>query len=499
MNKHDEPARKAVDAVRRGSAASLETLLDAGDAEHWIALDLGIRRRSWYWSDTLPSMAWVRAGEPPANEPSLAVALCHPDGRIRQAALVSGAAVPALLPLVAVRCADWVVPVRAQARELLRAALVEADPTTLATVTAVVLRTARRRHGEYAQELVVETLRQADDELTDALLGSRDRATRRLAHRIAIGRDRFSPARLARLAATDDDVVVQDMCADAALARVGDGRHDEVLRLLLGSRHSRVRAAGVTALGRTGRAEEATAFLVDRSGIVRACARWVLRRNGQDPLPHYRKACAGPAAAVSPGAVAGLGECGTRADADLLRPLLAHPSGPVRARAVGGLRTLGAAEPTWLRPLLDDPSASVVREVSVALVPYAAELPEAWLWERLAVDRPRHARTAAYRLLSGHRSTVRLRCHLSLLDDPEPGLRGRARAAVPRWDPADAASVYAALSTGERTRLDTLIDRAEPVLGGRVVELLRWYLRAGRGTHGAQPAVVRQDLAAPPR
>ncbi|MEU2514112.1 HEAT repeat domain-containing protein [Streptomyces syringium] len=367
---------------------------------------------------------------------------------------------------------------------MLRAALAEPDPTTLATVTAVVLRTARRRQGEWARELVVETLRRADDELTDALLGSRDRATRRLAYRVAIGREHFSPARLAHLAATDDDVVVQDVCADAALARTGDGRHDEILRPLLGSRHARVRAAGVTALGRTGRAEEATGFLADRSGLVRACARWVLRRHGRDPLPHYRKACAGPAAAVSPGAVAGLGECGTRADADLLRPLLAHPSGPVRARTVGALRTLGAADPTWLRPLLDDPSASVAREASVALLPYAAELPAAWLEDRLAVDRPRHVRTAAYRLLSEHRGTVPLRCHLSLLDDPEPGLRTRARAAVPRWCPADAASAYAALSPVERTHLDTLIDRAGPALGGRAVDLLRWYL--GAGTQQAQ-------------
>ncbi|MFF5126860.1 hypothetical protein ACFY41_07930 [Streptomyces syringium] len=486
MNKQDEPARKAVDAARRGGAASLESVLDPGDAEHWIALDLGIRRRSssWPWSDTLPSMAWVRAGEPAANEPSLAVALCHPDGRIRQAALVRGAAVPALLPLVAVRCADWVAPVRAQARELLCAALAEPDPATLAAVTAVVLRTARRRQGEWAQQLVVETLRRADDELADALLGSRDRATRRLAHRIAIGRERFSPARLAHLAATDDDVVVQDLCADAALARTGDGRHDEILRPLLGSRHSRVRAAGVTALGRTGRAGEAAAFLADRSGVVRACARWVLRQHGRDPLSHYREACADPAGAVLPGAVAGLGECGTRADAGLLRPLLTHPSGPVRARAVGALRTLGAADPAWLRPLLDDPSASVAREASVALLPYAGELPVAWLWERLAVDRPRHVRTAAYRLLSEHRGTVPLRCHLSLLDDPEPGLRGRARAAVPRWCPADAASAYAGLSPVERSRLDTLIDRAEPALGGRAVDLLRWYLRAA-GEDGA--------------
>ncbi|MEV6670689.1 hypothetical protein [Streptomyces sp. NPDC051162] len=481
MSKQTGSARQVVAAALTGSAATLEEVLGPLGPEGWVALDLGVRTVAWYQHGGLPSNSWARAGERPANEASLAVALCHPDGRVRQAALAAAASVPALLPLAVVRCADWVAPVREDARALFRAALSAATPRAVAEVTAVALRVAGRRHGAYARDLLTEFLRSAGQELIDTLTASQDRATGRLGYRIAIGQGRFSATGLARIAATHGDVVVQDLCADAALARAATaGQYAEIVGPLLGSRHSRVRAAGVTALNRTGGVEEAAAFLTDRSGMVRACARWVLRQHGVDPLPRYRAICAGPPGAVRPGAVAGLGESGAKADAELLRRLLAHPVAAIRARAVAGLRGLGAVEPEQLSPLLTDPSAAVVREASVALVPDATRLSELLLWERLAPDRPRHVRTAAYRLLSAHRGTVELRCHLTLLDDEDPRLRAQARAAAIRWTPGYGASAPAALSSSERAHLDALIDRSAPLLDSATMARLRWYVKSGR-------------------
>lgn len=439
-------------------------------AQDWVALDLAVRGQ-WI----LPAADWARAGEPAPSEAALAGALCHRDGRVRQAALLAPGAT-ALLPLVTVRCADWVEPVRKQAREVLQRALPAASPEVLATATAVALRTAERRHGGFARDLLMAAVQ--DAEVTDALLDSEDRAARRLGHRIAVEQGRFSPARLARIAADDHDIVVQDLCADAALAGVRDGEDGEVVELLLNSRQSRVRASGVTALNRTGNTGRATAFLTDRSGLVRACARWVLRRHGIDPLPLYRAACA--SADVSPGAPAGLGECGTRADAGLLRPLLTHPQPRVRARAVAGLRQFGADEAERLMPLLDDPSAAVVREVSAALLPSADRLPEAWLRERLPADRPRWVRTAAFRLLSAHRPVVQLRCFLELLDEPDPTLRAAARTALGGWAPSGAPAAYRALPDEDRARLDALLDHATATVGEWKVTTLRWYLQASR-------------------
>ncbi|MCC3777674.1 hypothetical protein [Streptomyces sp. UNOB3_S3] len=477
----DDLALAVATAARRpAEGTTLESLLDTGDPRRWVALDLGVRRLPWYWPIGLPSMAWLPTGEPPSGEPVLALALCHPDGHMRQAALERAAGVPALLPLVAVRCSDWVGPVRDLARALLRAGLAGAEPRAVALVTAVALRTAARQHGAHAHDLLMDILEHAGAEVTDTLLDSSDPATRRLGYRIAIRRNRFSPARLARIAATDTDVVVQGVCADAVLARTKDGRHGELLDPLLRARAAQVRASGVTALHRTGRSGEATAFLTDRAGIVRACARWALRQRGTDPLPRYRELCAGPLADVPPGAAAGLGECGTREDAALLHPFLAHPVARVRAQAVAALRALGAIDPERLRPLLDDPSAAVTREVATALVSSGDRLPEPWLWERLAPGRPRRVRAAAFRLLAVQPCVFQLRCHLTLLDDADHRFREQARAAVLRWAPAYAPAEYAALPADERARLDALVDRAVPVLGEHNVRLLRLCLGAAR-------------------
>ncbi|MFF4407032.1 HEAT repeat domain-containing protein [Streptomyces sp. NPDC001404] len=468
MNNRTDLAHIVVKATESGHAAPLSALLGPIRAQDWVALDLAVRGQ---WS--LPTAGWARAGELAPNGAALAAALCHRDGHIRQAA--PGAA--ALLPLVAIRCADWVAPVRNQARELLRGALPQAAPEVLAAVTAVALRTAQRQHGGFAHDLLVAAAREPG--AADALLACEDKAARRLGHRIAVEQERFSPTRLAEITATDGDVVVQDLCADAALAAAARaGEYGGILGPLLGARQSRVRASGVTALNRTGDTVRAAAFLTDRSGVVRACARWVQRQHGIDPVPQYRTACA--SADVSPGAVAGLGECGTRADAALLRPLLAHPRPGVRARAVAALRALGADDAERLLPLLDDPSGAVVREVSTTLTPSADRLPEAWLRERLTADRPDRVRKAAFRLLSAHRSMARLRCFLDLLDDPHPTLRAAARTSLARWAPADAAAGYRALADEDRARLDAQLDSAAATIGERKVTVLHWYLQASR-------------------
>ncbi|MFE3071228.1 hypothetical protein [Streptomyces sp. NPDC059247] len=78
-------------------------------------------------------------------------------------------------------------------------------------------------------------------------------------------------------------MVVQDLCADALLARVTGPSDRDLLAPLLGARYHRVRAAGVTALYRGGTPADAGAFLSDRSPLVRACARWVLGRADVGP------------------------------------------------------------------------------------------------------------------------------------------------------------------------------------------------------------------------
>lgn len=387
---------------------------DVRDPLAWLRLDEALRRAPYAPAD--PAV------------PELAITLCHWDGRIRQAALEQAAGRPVLLPLVVIRCADWVEQVRERARELLRAAL---DADTAVALAPLILLFGRRGRGAFAIELLDEVLRRASREQLAPLFIHPDRAVRRFVRRLTVEKGLLSPAELARAAAQDADTVVQNLCAEAALAAVAKtGDYDEVLGPLLGARNPRVRSAGVTVLRPAGRVELAVGFLGDRAPVVRACARYVVRQDGVDPLPLYRAWCA--AAEPEPGAVIGLAECGGRADAELLWTLVGHPTGAVRARAVAGLRVLDVADVRRLRPLLDDPAAGVVREVAAALLPSAGLVPEEWLTERLGARWPRAVRVAAFRLLDARGGGVRREVAEVLLDDPDVKLRGWAEHAVKR-------------------------------------------------------------------
>ncbi|MFB7777057.1 hypothetical protein [Streptomyces bauhiniae] len=345
-----------------------------------------------------------------------------------------------------VRCADWVGPVRDRARELL-AEILDAD--TAVTLAPMILRVADRYRGDHALGLLDGVLRRAPRERLAPLLLAGDRAVRRYAYRMAVEEGTLSPVELARAAAEDDDAVIQGRCAEAALT---EGPGAKALEMLLGARNPQARSAGVTALRRLGEPERAVDFLADRSALVRACARYVVRQHGIDPLPWYWARCADPA--VEPGAAIGLAECGERADAPLLWALLEHPAPGVRARAVAGLRTLDVTDVGRLRPLLDDPAPGVVGEATLALLPSARELPAEWLLSRLDAGRPRWERVSAWRLLDAHGDVVRLQAAVPLLTDADVRLRTWAEHAVLRVERREPRAV-------RNPEIAALLDRAE--------------------------------------
>ncbi|MFF7947435.1 hypothetical protein [Streptomyces griseorubiginosus] len=428
-------------AVRLAEGAGLrEALPDAADPAVWIALDTEARHSPWSSADGTWLPAWerteqgrtltdaLRRGEE-LTDARLALALCHRDGRIRKRALGRAAGRPELLPLVVLRCADWAEPVQETARRLLAELL---DTDAAVRLLPLILRIGRRGRGDFVTDLAAGLLRAAAPETLAPLYTDADRTVRRYAYRLAVEEGHLSPIELARAAARDTDMVVQSLCADATLAAVAEGgADDDVLETLLGARGAHVRAAGVTALRRAGRSERAVEFLGDRAGVVRACARYVVRQGGGDPLAWYRERC-GTAGDLAPGVVSGLAECGDRADAGLLRALTSHPVAAVRTRAVAGLRALDVTDVERMRELLDDPAPGVVREAALALVPSAQALDDQWLMARLGADRPRAERVAAFRLLSAHDGVVGRRAALALIDDPDDQLRHWARQAVRR-------------------------------------------------------------------
>jgi hypothetical protein len=452
-------------------------VFDPADPAVWIELDAAVRHNGWSRADDTWLPAWQRTEQGSTltdafrrgealSDGRLALALCHRDGRIRKRALGEVAGRPELLPLVVVRCADWAEPVRDRARSRWAEAV---TAETAAALAPLALRIGVRHRGDFAVGLVDKVLRSADREALLPLLTHTDRTVRRFAHRIAVEEGFLSPAELARSAARDDDTVVQGLCAEGALAALAEGdADDDVLEPLLAARNPRVRSAGVTALRRAGQGERAVGFLGDRAGVVRACARYVVRQSGGDPVAWYRRRCADAGdPTLSPGVVSGLAECGNRSDAEALWALTGHPDPVVRARAVSGLRLLDVGDVRRLRALLDDPAPGVVREATLALEPSARMLDDGWLLERLAVGRARETRVSAFRLLNAHDGLVRLRAAVALVDDPDDKLRHWARQSVQRWHPtADVAS--GAAEVGE------LLGRARHLFSDYVLRTRMW-------------------------
>ncbi|MFI5982860.1 HEAT repeat domain-containing protein [Streptomyces sp. NPDC051555] len=454
---------EAAEHLARGAA--LTEVLDPADPAAWIALDEGVRGLP-HRDDALPALLRSRPH----------TALCHPEGRVREEAvrqLAQGAwRGPSLLPLVVIRCADWAGPVRTRARALLARTLADSPTETLVALTPLVLRLGARGRGEWARDLFEAALGDAPAAVLEALLGERDPAARRFAGRLLLGSGRRGARELARAAAREGDPVLRRLWTDGALAALAAGAPrsdaDAVVDLLLGSRSGQVRAAGVTALRRTGRAAEAAAHLTDRTGIVRACARWSVGQDGGDPRTRYLELCAEPRT-VSGGAVLGLAECGRRADAPLLRALLTHPRPAVRAGAVAGLRLLDATDTALLFPLLTDPAGAVVREAALALLPSVDRLPEATLVELLAPAQPFAQRRAAHRLLHARGGVAGLRADVLLLDDLDPSLRRRAEQHVrAMWSP------YAppVLPAGD-PEVGALLERCSGLFGDHVINLMR--------------------------
>lgn len=416
-------------------------------------------------------------------------------GRYRRA-LGRAAALYPPLDLVLIRCADWAPPVRGRARRVLGRLVARYPVDSLVHLAPLALRLGRREHGAWAVEQLEAALTgrysllaawwrpgrasttwswnsltpaQRADAL-ERLCRGRDLPSRRFAARLITEAGGTGVRELARRAALESDPVTARLWTDAALRSMApDGPDRAAIDTLLAARGPMVRAAGVTALRGAGRAFEAERYLADRSGLVRACARRVVSWAGGDPAGDYLALITAPGR-VSPYAVAGFSECAEHVDAPILRDLLGHPSGTVRAAAVAGLRRLDdATEDALLLPLLDDPSASVTREAALTLLQVVEGLDPHHLTERIDPVRHLHVRRAAFRLLRAMGGIHELRAAVTVSKDPDPFLRATARTIVSGWD------WRFTWRTGdaELSELEALLARSTHVLRGYDIQLQR--------------------------
>jgi HEAT repeat protein len=359
----------------------------AGDVRQWAEFDIDVRR------------TWWSGGSPRTPREALAVEACAPDGHLRQAAVsrLSVGLDPEALPLLLIRCVDWVPQVRAAAR---KAVLSKLDESALRAMLPLIGVLRRRQVDDWMTKLLRDTL----PRLLDTALASGDRESRRWTHEEATRAGLLPPARLLEIALRDNDFRIRSRCGDALLDR------GEAVEELLAAGTPKIRMRALTLLD----LDTAVAHLADRASAVRSMAQALLLKAGDDPAAHYR---ALPATA---GVVAGLGETGTAADAERLERHLTDERPRFRAPAVRGLRRV-APESTAVRPLLTDPSPAVTRQVVEFLRGKPALVDEPALQALLSPANPVHTRRAAAALLRDRDSWLRLHTDLSLLHDPALG------------------------------------------------------------------------------
>ncbi|WP_182906525.1 hypothetical protein [Microbispora sp. H13382] len=463
-----------------GDREHAERALDAlASAPPWLWPELDTARRAvWYSAPAVapvpePRGLWRLRHRPPEPDTPLAVlaAACAHDGHERERAVRHPAMRhdPRLLPILVIRAADWVAQVRSAAADVLDQVLAVPTGATLGTVAPVAVRIGGRRRGEAVVRMVRDALSRAGDEVLTALRSSADIPTRRFAYRACLDGRRIGEAELIHAARHEEDIVSRTLCAEA----VAEMDRPDLLRELLANRAAQVRATALTALVRLGAPEHGERMLGDVSPVVRLTAQWAVRRAGGDPAEFYRRLLDEPPGHGLRHLVAGLGECGTPADAPIVLPSLTDESPRVRAEAVRAACRLGAR--VDLAAMLVDPAPVVVRHVAEAL--RDAPPPEDRLWPLLDGGRPPHVRRAAHRLLTRTDMWNRLKADLVLLTGPDESLRARARAGVDDWLTRQAATAYAGPPEPLRGELAALVERAHDALGERTARVLTWHLR----------------------
>ncbi|MEV4168454.1 HEAT repeat domain-containing protein [Nonomuraea sp. NPDC049709] len=458
-----EPAARAMD------------VLAAVDPLAWIDLDLAVRRQSPPPPplDRRCHAAPAAVAQEPATPLAVALAACAWNGRERARAMAHPAMryEAGLLPLLLVRTTDWVDPVRDRALRVLGEVL--ADTAALPIAVPVAVRMGERVRGRPALELVRDALMRAGQETLDLVLGCPDARARRFAYDVLIQAGRLDHERLVGAALHEPDQVSRTRCAQALAARaVAEERPEHAVEILDGAT-AQGRIAALTALVQLGHPEHGPRFLGDNAGMMRLTAQWAVRRPGGEPAELYRERI--KAGGATRGLLAGLGDCGTRADDTLVLPYLRDPRPRVRAEAVRTLRRLGSRAD--VTALLEDPAPVVVRNVVAAVQASGPGVPAERLWALLGTGHPLHVRRAAHRLLVHRDPWSRVRADLLLVRDPDEKLSGRARDDLAQWCRQSSTAPPARLPAGWRAEVEELARAAEGVLSPEDARWLRLTLR----------------------
>ncbi|MDB6093159.1 MAG: hypothetical protein JWM32_721 [Verrucomicrobia bacterium] len=435
-------------AVRNESARVVALLLQGSLPENALSLSQGLHRlvgygtgaatalpkikRDTVWSLTISSeYQWAVFG----------LLSYHGNGWVREAALDrlgqlgDGREIPFLL----YRANDWVELVAKKARDLLTARLEQRPIRQFSIHLPVIFQLRSRVRGHLAEFQAQLAIRISQEEQVGFLEDVASRAAKPVFRRwvlslaSSMAGTRPDAAALSLRLRKDPDPIVR-LAAWEVTWR--EGRDEKTLREGLNDRWPAIRRRSLEILcSRTDdqHKELLTTALFDTSGMVRATARYFLNKIGlSDVAPIYREHLTS-ANNKTAAAIFGISESGNKDDAELLRPLLAHPRISVRRAAVLGV---GHLDPTGffseLKTALLDPSHGVSKSARQVLMKYADALGREFLLDLIDEKHPLHVRRSAIWLI---RALPKWNCIVMLLETMAlaPEFNDSIREEVRRW------------------------------------------------------------------
>ena len=301
----------------------------------------------------------------------------HSNGFVRAAALevlaeqTSGHEIPFL----SLRANDWVEPVAARARDLLTSRLRPDNRDAVLKALPFIVRVlGRHRRDQSEIERALKSVL-LSDQGEDALARGKefDTSIRRKMYEL-IAADQTASERVPSAALKDADAVIRARAIRSVATNPAFEDRAAILERFL--RHDGAPVVRTLALSLLAEhmperiAEVFPQVLLDRVASVRGLARFVARTQQLALVPRaiYIEALAGIPPVQLPAAIEGLGETGTRPDADLIAPFLSGNRPRIRRSALRALARLDAerAISAALAALADD--ASSVRSAAVAIL-----------------------------------------------------------------------------------------------------------------------------------
>lgn len=461
------------------AAAVLERLMPR-DLAGLVLLETKVRDRGWYgydgwWPHDRPQLklyvdeavarSALRPGLPAAAWGLLSM---NANGRVRELAVreLAGHEPGDSLPFLMLRANDWVTQVSSIAR---RAIERHCSPENAATFVALLPLLERlKSQGRVDKSALVEKVETmlvgspAGLEAIGAVMaGSRDASVRRAVTRLAQARN--LPLERIEGAGSDPDALVRSQFALALAKRGTSEQLARWLPRLFADKSPHIRSIAFRAAESrlpVSLDEVLTLFLVDGNFWLREFARQKLASRGQSDLARvYARALEHGSMSGLRGAIAGLGEVGSAADAPLLLPFMSRGSSPIRRAAIRAVCSLLKQDsvPHLLRALASElggaskVAAELLCSRHLAVVP--AELAPA-----LGSTLP-HVRASALVVLAANDRWEALTTALERLTDADERVVKTARTILHSWRyfPPD---LYSRPTVDQRERLRAALQAA---------------------------------------